>query len=159
HECQEIWSANINQKEDHFLIYERDLLEEGNTSSNIFDNLLNASFTTLSGEFAAGCSPNPYKHNDCGIAWGHNSQGEGLICRRKPTVGKPSQKLILSIRETPKKSSGKGNSYASTSFSFGSVSLSKDIASSPKYWCKNAIPCLISGVTFSILTKSTYWFI
>ncbi len=26
HECQEIWSANINQKEDHFLIYERDLL-------------------------------------------------------------------------------------------------------------------------------------
>jgi len=26
HECQEIWSANINQKEDRFLIYERDLL-------------------------------------------------------------------------------------------------------------------------------------
>ncbi|HAB44175.1 MAG TPA: hypothetical protein DCE70_11725 [Acinetobacter sp.] len=26
HECQEIWSANINQKEDRFLIYERDLV-------------------------------------------------------------------------------------------------------------------------------------
>jgi hypothetical protein len=26
HECQEIRSANINQKEDRFLIYERDLL-------------------------------------------------------------------------------------------------------------------------------------
>jgi len=26
HECQEIWSANINQKEDRFLIYERDLI-------------------------------------------------------------------------------------------------------------------------------------
>ncbi len=26
HECQEIWSANISQKEDHFLIYERDLM-------------------------------------------------------------------------------------------------------------------------------------
>ncbi|MBB4834796.1 hypothetical protein HNO87_000953, partial [Acinetobacter schindleri] len=27
HECQEIRSANINQKEDRFLIYERDLLD------------------------------------------------------------------------------------------------------------------------------------
>jgi len=27
HECQEIRSANINQKEDRFLIYERDLME------------------------------------------------------------------------------------------------------------------------------------
>ena len=26
HECQEIRSANINQKEDRFLIYERDLI-------------------------------------------------------------------------------------------------------------------------------------
>lgn len=26
HECQEILSININQKEDRFLIYERDLL-------------------------------------------------------------------------------------------------------------------------------------
>ena len=26
HECQEIQRANINQKEDRFLIYERDLL-------------------------------------------------------------------------------------------------------------------------------------
>jgi len=26
HECQEIRSANINQKEDRFLIYERDLV-------------------------------------------------------------------------------------------------------------------------------------
>ena len=26
HECQEIRSANINQKEDRFLIYERDLM-------------------------------------------------------------------------------------------------------------------------------------
>ena len=28
HECQEIWSANINQKEDRFLIYERDLINK-----------------------------------------------------------------------------------------------------------------------------------
>jgi len=34
HECQEIWSANINQKEDRFLIYERDLLV---LSNKIFD--------------------------------------------------------------------------------------------------------------------------
>ncbi|WP_076752968.1 4Fe-4S dicluster domain-containing protein [Acinetobacter schindleri] len=27
HECQEIRSANINQKEDRFLIYERDLFK------------------------------------------------------------------------------------------------------------------------------------
>ena len=26
HECQEIWSANIDQKNGHFLIYERDLI-------------------------------------------------------------------------------------------------------------------------------------
>jgi hypothetical protein len=28
HECQEIRSANINQKEDRFLIYERDLMDK-----------------------------------------------------------------------------------------------------------------------------------
>lgn len=32
HECQEIWSANINQKVDRFLIYEKDLIFQNNKS-------------------------------------------------------------------------------------------------------------------------------
>ncbi|MCO8084450.1 hypothetical protein NI464_03465, partial [Acinetobacter lwoffii] len=40
HECQEIWSANINQKEDHFLIYERDLILAGLFDIQVKSNLL-----------------------------------------------------------------------------------------------------------------------
>ncbi len=40
HECQEIRSANINQKEDRFLIYERDLI-------TIVSNMLIVSYKIL----------------------------------------------------------------------------------------------------------------
>ena len=39
HECQEIRSANINQKEDRFLIYERDLLELRALNNEIFSGV------------------------------------------------------------------------------------------------------------------------
>ncbi len=39
HECQEIRSANINQKEDRFLIYERDLLFYAKNMNQYTDNL------------------------------------------------------------------------------------------------------------------------
>ena len=39
HECQEIRSANINQKEDRFLIYERDLFKRLNIL-NIYGHYL-----------------------------------------------------------------------------------------------------------------------